>query len=100
MNLDKLVKSRKGFDWDDGNKNKNWIKHKVSEVETEEAFLNEPLIFSSDKKHSDTEIRYKCLGQTNKNRKLFISFTIRSNKIRVISARDQDKKERKAYEKS
>ncbi|MBU1071048.1 BrnT family toxin, partial [Patescibacteria group bacterium] len=45
------------------------------------------------------EKRFRSLGRTNKNRKLFISYTIRNQKIRIISARDQNKKERRIYEK-
>ena len=47
-----------------------------------------------DTAHSAKEKRFKALGKTNKGRLLFISFTIRKNKIRVISPRDQDREER------
>ncbi len=87
-----------GFDWDKGNINKNYIKHNVLWIECEEVFFNEPLIAADDKKHSDKEKRYYVLGITNANRKLFIVFTIRSNRIRVISARDMNNKERKIHE--
>ena len=33
-----------GFDWDSANINKNWLKHKVSNLECEQIFLNEPLL--------------------------------------------------------
>lgn len=88
-----------GFDWDEANKTKNWIKHKVSAKECEEIFFNEPLITFRDNIHSWKEKRYKALGITIKGRRLHITFTIRDNKIRVISARDQSRKERKLYEK-
>ncbi|GAB6163538.1 BrnT family toxin [Desulfothermus naphthae] len=87
-----------GFEWDEGNKDKNWIKHKVSNSECEQIFFNQPLIINFDEKHSDTETRFYALGHTDLNRKLFIVFTIRNKKIRVISARDMSKKERKIYE--
>lgn len=85
------------FDWDEGNIDKNWKKHKVHFKEAEEVFLNKPLKTYIDVKHSQTEDRYIALGITNKGRMLIISFTIRSNIIRVISARTQSKKERKLY---
>ena len=85
------------FDWDAGNRNKNWDKHGVSDKEAEQVFTNIPLVTGKDVKHSTAEKRYKCLGQTQQGRLLFVSFTIRNNKIRVISARDQDKKERSMY---
>jgi hypothetical protein len=87
------------FDWDEANRLKNWLKHSVSTKEAEQVFLNKKSITLEDKVHSQIEIRYKILGITKKNRKLHITFTIRNNKIRIISARDQSKKERKLYEK-
>lgn len=86
-----------GFDWDEGNLDKNWIKHRVSSVECEEVFFNFPLMLSDDEKHSKEEKRYYVLGQTNNGRNLFISFTVRDKQIRVISARDMSRKERKIY---
>ena len=31
-----------GFDWDEGNKQKNWEKHQVDFRECEEVFFNQP----------------------------------------------------------
>jgi uncharacterized DUF497 family protein len=90
---DKII----GFDWDDGNVNKN-TKHSVSPSEAEQIFLNEPLLMINDPKHSADEPRYHAMGQTNEQRLLHVSFTIRGNKIRVISARDMHKKERVIYD--
>ena len=87
-----------GFQWDRGNKDKNWDKHHVTNSECEEAFFNSPFIVAEDSKHSASEKRFFALGQTNDQRMLFIVFTIRINKIRVISARDMSKKERLVYE--
>ena len=86
-----------GFDWDEGNIEKNWSKHRVSYKECEEIFLKIPLIISIDKSHSVREIRLRALGTTGADRLLFVIFTIRKNKIRIISARDQNKKERKYF---
>lgn len=91
------LSSISSFDWDKGNINKNWIKHKVDYKEAEEIFFNKPLLVEEDIKHSSKEKRFETLGQTNKGRKLFIAYTIRNNKIRIISTRDQDNKERKKY---
>ncbi|GAB4219479.1 MAG: BrnT family toxin [Candidatus Microgenomates bacterium] len=91
-------KEKIDFDWDEGNIDKNQIKHNVHFKECEEVFLNKPMI-DKDIKHSLKEKRYFCLGETNKKRYLFISFTIRNYKIRVISARPMSKKERRIYEK-
>lgn len=89
--------SAQGFDWDEGNQDKNWLKHGVSNGECEELFFNLPLIIADDTKHSELERRYYALGQTNAGRLLFLSFTIRVDKVRVISARDMSRKEREIY---
>ena len=86
-----------GFDWDEGNQDKNWLKHQVSKGECEEVFFNVPLLIDDDAKHSQIEQRYLALGHTNKGRRLFVSFVVREDKIRVISARDMHRKERKVY---
>jgi len=87
----------KGFDWDEANVYKNWQRHKVSFLECEEILFNEPLVIAPDHVHSQTEDRYYVLGKTDSGRLLFLVFTIRDDKIRVISARDMNKKERREY---
>lgn len=86
-----------GFDWDTGNRGKN-AKHRVSDDECEELFFNLPLVLNPDEAHSEREDRYYVLGQTNAGRKLFVAFTFRGDRIRVISARDMTRKERRAYD--
>lgn len=88
-----------GFEWDEGNKEKNWLKHQVSTSETEQIFYNRPLIIIDDSGHSTvSEIRYKAFGRTILGRKLAVIFTVRGTKIRPISSRTMHKKERHAYE--
>lgn len=86
------------FDWDKGNIDKNWIKHKVTKQEIEEVFGNEPLLILEDARHSEKEQRLQALGQTDDGRRLFLSITIRYELIRIISARDMNKKEEVSYE--
>jgi uncharacterized protein len=85
------------FEWDEGNKVKNWAKHRVSWSECENIFFNDPLFILPDPKHSDKEERYHALGHTNDNRLLFVSFTMRKERIRVISAREMSRRERIVY---
>lgn len=87
-----------GFEWDKGSLNKNRLKHNVEPSECEEVFFNTPLIILADEKHSISEKRYKVIGITRNGRKLSLSITIRNNKIRVIMARDQSKKEKSLFE--
>jgi uncharacterized DUF497 family protein len=86
------------FEWDNGNVDKNWIKHKVAIKESEQAFVDPNVIISEDPKHSIAEKRWLLLGKSELGRKLAIIFTRRGNKIRVISARSQSRKERGLYE--
>ena len=87
-----------GFEWDQGNLG-HVRKHKVDYKECEEVFVNKPLRLTEDKEHSKIEERLQVLGKANSRRLLFIAFTIRKNRIRVVSGRDQNKKERREYEK-
>lgn len=87
-----------GFQWDEGNAEKNWEKHSVSRFECEHLFFNEPFLVLKDEEHLQDESRYYALGQTSRNRELFIVFTIRDDQIRVISARDMSRRERRYYE--
>ena len=86
-----------GFDWDAGNRGKN-AKHRVSDGECEEVFFNLPLLLSPDEAHSEHENRYHVLGQTNGSRRLFMVFTMRETHIRIISARNMTRKERRTYD--
>lgn len=87
-----------GFEWDEGNLNKNQAKHNVTVDECEQVFVNQPIRFFDDQVHSKNEKRFGLLGKTNQKRQLTIFFTIRRNKIRVISARDQSKNDRLIYQ--
>lgn len=87
------------FEWDAGNIDKNLIKHGVTNKESEEIFGSQPLTIFKDIKHLQKEQRFVAYGATNKDRKLVVVFTLRRQKIRIISARDQNKKERRVYEK-
>ena len=90
----------KNFEWDAGNSGKNAKKHGDSDHECEEVFYDINLKVFHDAGHSSTEARYYGLGETFSRRKVFMVFTIRNDKIRVISARDMNKKERMEHEKN
>ena len=96
IDLSKVI----GFEWDEGNARKN-ERHGVSMAEAEQVFFNSPLLVLPDPKHSEVEPRFHALGKTNEGRRLHISFfTLRDGGqfIRVISARDMQRKERVIYE--
>src|SRR5205807_5867125 len=87
-----------GFDWDEGNLEKNWEKHGVAFWECEEFFLNRPILVRGDPRHTRAEARYYALGRSDSGRLLFVAFTIRGKLIRPISFRDLTAKERRNYE--
>ncbi len=86
-----------GFDWDEGNRYKNEKKHDIHWSEIEEIFFNEPLLVYEDFKHSKDECRCYALGKTDRDYPLFVVFTVRGRKIRVISARKMNRQERRIY---
>jgi uncharacterized DUF497 family protein len=88
-----------GFQWDKGNINKNLFKHKVENWECEQIFFNEPLTILDDPKHSILEKRWAAFGITDAGRQLVVIFAKRDQRIRVISEREMNKKERRFYEK-
>jgi uncharacterized DUF497 family protein len=85
------------FQWDQGNDQKNFTKHGVTQAECEEVFFNSPLLVMDDEAHSEREARYYALGQSGASRLLFVVFTIRGTVLRVISARDMSSKEKRSY---
>ena len=97
--IDRLLRCT-GFDRDDANAPKIWEKHEVSPMECEQVFFNLPLVAGHDEKHSGAETRYYVLGRSDARRRLFVVVTVREGRLRVISARDMSRKERKAFESS
>jgi uncharacterized DUF497 family protein len=93
----KILANCTGFEWDQGNITKNWEIHDVSTSECEQIFFNKPIIVKRNKEHSKLENRYYALGRTNMNRLLFAVFTVRNQKIRIVSARDMTDSEMERY---
>lgn len=88
------------FEWDEGNREKNWLKHQVKQTEVEEVFFDVHKKLAKDVLYTTkAENRYILLGKTKGERLLFVVFTIRGSHLRVISARDANRKERPLYEK-
>ena len=73
------------------------LQRRVAPEEAEEVFFNEPLVVRGDTRHSLGEKTYYALGQTDRERYLFVAFTLRGSLIRVISVRDMNRRERIAY---
>ncbi len=86
-----------GFDWTGGNAEKNWSRHGVAPAEAEQVFFNTPLLWGDDTMYSGVEKRFYALGQTDEGRALYVAFTLRGRRLRVVSARNMSRKERRAY---
>ncbi|OGK11935.1 hypothetical protein A2768_00780 [Candidatus Roizmanbacteria bacterium RIFCSPHIGHO2_01_FULL_37_16] len=95
----KIIPEPLEFEWDKGNTDKIFKKHKVKDKEAEEIFKNGDFIIFDDQRHSQFEQRYGAYGIINTRRLLSIAFTIRNKKVRVITARDMSRIERRSYEK-
>jgi len=93
-----MPKKKRRFEWDFGNTTHLWERHQVRPFEAEEATADLHAIEGPDKLHSQGEARFIIIGRTRKGRMLFLAFTIRSNHIRILHARDAKRKEVKLYE--
>lgn len=98
MDIEKILNNCDGFQWDNGNSLKSWLKHQVSQAEAEQIFFNNPFLFD-DGQHSKEEMRYLAFGLTDVARYLVVAFTVRGSRVRIISARAMNRKEKKIYEK-
>lgn len=89
-----------GFEWDKWNIDKSYSKHGITPNESEEVFLDEDVKIEKDLKHQQQEDRFIAIGKTIDEKILFVIFTIRNDKIRIISGRIANKKEREVYKES
>jgi uncharacterized DUF497 family protein len=87
-----------GFQWDVGNASKNWTRHRVSQTEAEQVFLNRPLIVVGAPVKG--EVRQFAFGRTEAGRFLTVVFTLRGSLLRVISVRPISRRERRGYGKA
>lgn len=94
-----LLARAEGFDWDEHNVRKIWAKHAITSRECEEALIRVPRL-AKDTRHSVVEERFYAFGRTANGRRLTIVFTLRGRSIRVVTARDQSRKERSEEENS
>lgn len=83
-----------GFDWDEHDSRKIRDRHAVEPSECEEVLLHEPRIVR-DEAHSSHEARFVAFGPTATGRRLAVVFTLRGTRLRVVTARDQSRRERR-----
>lgn len=86
------------FEWDATNATKSLQKHGVACREAEEVFTERRFIpLGEQYEPPAAELRFGVLGETSEGRLLFLAFTLRDRRIRVISARPMNETERKFY---
>ncbi len=83
------------FDWDKKKCKSNIIKHGIDFKDVIQLF-GEPYLRKIDSRKEYGEKRWIALGKIN-NLVAIVVFTIRKNRIRIISARQANKKERQIY---
>jgi uncharacterized protein len=92
-----LFKEPFEFEWDAGNRDKNLLKRRVTNAECEEVFYDphkRVLKEAFRAGEAGREKRCVLIGRTGRERELFVVFTVRQDKVRVISARDLNRRER------
>ncbi len=73
-------------------------KHQVSPYEIEEILFGKPIFRKVQKGHVPGEDVYAALGQTEAGRYLIVYFVYKAtHEALILSARDMDASERKAY---
>lgn len=86
------------FEWDSGKAADNFQKHGVSFEEAKSVFADPLALNLPDPEHSIGEERLVVIGRSYEGRVLFVAFTERGSRIRIISAREAARNERRAYE--
>ena len=86
------------FAWSSEKAGKNLAKHEVSFEEAETVFGDPLGRIVTDPRHSEEEERYVLLGLSHRQRLLAVMFTERAEQVRIISARQATRRERRDYE--
>ena len=84
------------FEWDEKKDVANQEKYGVPFEKAQDAFFDDKRIILLDTKHSESEKRYFCIGQTTDGI-LIVRFTMRNENIRIFGA-DYWRQGKKIYE--
>ena len=84
------------FEWDDAKAAANDAKHGVTFEMARDAFDDPFAVIWDDDSGGYGEDRYRLLGMVN-NRLLFVSYTMRDDRARIISARGATPYEQRRY---
>lgn len=86
------------FEWDQRKAELNFKEHGVSFDEATTVFSDTISLTISDPDHSQSEMRFVDIGMSHQGRLIVVSYTERSERIRIISARPPSRTERRQYE--
>jgi uncharacterized DUF497 family protein len=86
------------FEWDTDKATRNLREHKVSFSEASTVFGDFLGVTASDPDHSADERRFITVGMSGSGRLLIVAHADRGGRVRIISARKLNQRERKAYE--
>ena len=86
------------FEWDAVKAQSNAEKHGISFAEAMTVFGDPLEVTIPDPDHSEGETRFLSLGRSERSRLLVVSYTEREGRMRLISAREAEPRERKSYE--
>ena len=86
------------FEWNPEKAKSNLSKHGVSFEEARSVFFDPASITVPDPDHSTVELRFIINGYSVRQRHLVVVHTDRDDRIRIISARLANRRERKKYE--
>jgi hypothetical protein len=86
------------FEWDPNKASQNLLKHSVSFNEAATVFADPLSIDIFDPNHSVEEARHIIVGVSSSGRFLLAAYTHRGARIRIISARQMTRSERRDYE--
>jgi uncharacterized DUF497 family protein len=87
------------FEWDTEKAKANLRKHRLGFAEAATVFQDPLAITIFDPDHSEEEDRYLTIGMSERNRAVIVAHTDRGERIRIVSARELTRDERRDYEK-
>ncbi len=90
------LESVEGFEWDEAKANANLRKHGIDFLDAALVFDDEARLDWFDDREHYQEDRFCTLGDVQ-GRIIFVAYTIRGDRIRLITARRASTKEREEY---
>ena len=86
------------FEWDSAKNKRNYCKHGICFEDAISVFLDTHHVIKYDETHSEHEHRFQLIARSHVGLLLIVFVELDDNKIRIISARRANQKERGLYE--